>query len=73
MRRCLISALLCIAITLPFASLARGGECEVIYIYRPDGQPPIEIEICPPSEGTQDHDNSGDSRRTIATNAPVGR
>lgn len=41
----------CIAVliaTLAQSVPAHGDEgCRVIFIHRPDGQPPIEIEICP--------------------------
>jgi len=42
--------IICLALAinaLLLASPAAASECEVIYIHRPDGQPPIEIEVCP--------------------------
>lgn len=42
--------LICLAIAINAAligSPAAAEPCEVIYIHRPDGQPPIEIEVCP--------------------------
>lgn len=47
MPRWLISIVLTLAVAL-LPNPAGAGECEVIYINRPDGHPPIEIEICPP-------------------------
>ena len=41
---------LCIAVLVTiFASSvpAQGEQCYVVHINRPDGRPPIEIEVCP--------------------------
>ena len=46
MRRLLVCIVVLIASFIE-AAPALACECRVIYIYRPDGQPPIEIEICP--------------------------
>ena len=46
MRRWLICLVLAITATLVQSPVAASG-CEVIYVHRPDGQPPIEIEVCP--------------------------
>lgn len=46
MRRWLICLALALATALVDSPVV-ASTCEVIYIHRPDGQPPIEIEVCP--------------------------
>lgn len=47
MRRWLICVTLALTAALIATPTAAASPCEVIYIHRPDGQPPIEIEVCP--------------------------
>lgn len=49
MRRWLICTVLTIAVALGSTPVG-AEECQVIYVNRPDGHPPIGIEVCPPGD-----------------------